>query len=87
MITLTQELDLTRQYLEIYKIRMGLCLLLERLWPELKILGQAQNEIEALSLIELGKPDIEFLDIKMPGIIGITVAKKVSNAWKQPLHG
>jgi CheY-like chemotaxis protein len=36
------------------------------------------NEIEALSLIELGKPDIAFLDIKMPGITGIDVAKKVS---------
>jgi DNA-binding LytR/AlgR family response regulator len=63
-------------------LRKGLCLLLERLWPELKILGQAQNGIEALSLIELEKPDIAFLDITMPGMTGIAVAKKVSNACK-----
>jgi len=63
-------------------LRKGLTLLLERLWPELKILGQAQNGIEALSLIEFEKPDIAFLDIKMPGMTGINVAKKVSNACK-----
>ena len=63
-------------------LRKGLSLLLERLWPELKILGQAQNGIKALSLIELEKPDIAFLDIKMPGMTGINVAKKVSNACK-----
>ncbi len=63
-------------------LRRGLTLLLERLWPELKILGQAQNGIEALSLIELEKPDIAFLDIKMPGMTGLNVAKKVSNACK-----
>lgn len=63
-------------------LRKGLTLLLERLWPELKILGQAQNGIEALSLIELEKPDIAFLDIKMPGMTGLNVAKKVSNACK-----
>ena len=63
-------------------LRMGLILLLERLWPELKILGQAQNGIKALSLIELEKPDIAFLDIQMPGMTGIAVAKKVSNACK-----
>ena len=49
-------------------LRMGIGLLLERLWPELKILGQSQNGIEALSLIELEKPDIAFLDIQMPGL-------------------
>jgi len=63
-------------------LRMGLILLLERLWPELKILGQAQNGMEALSLIELEKPDIAFLDIQMPGMTGIAVAKKVPNACK-----
>ena len=63
-------------------LRISICLLLERLWPELKILGQAQNGIEAVSLIENEKPDIAFLDIKMPGLSGVAVAKKVSNACK-----
>ena len=63
-------------------LRIGMGLLLERLWPELKILGQAQNGIEALSLINKKKPDIAFLDIKMPGLTGVKVAKKVSNVCK-----
>ena len=63
-------------------LRIGISILLERLWPELKILGQAQNGIEALSLIENEKPDIAFLDIKMPGMSGVKVAEKVSNICK-----
>ncbi len=63
-------------------LRTGICLLLERLWPELKILGQAQNGIEAVSLIEQEKPDMAFLDIKMPGMTGVMVANKVSHICK-----
>ncbi|MCP3872727.1 MAG: response regulator transcription factor [Desulfobacteraceae bacterium] len=63
-------------------LRMGISVLLERLWPELTILGQAQNGIEALSLIEQERPDIAFLDIKMPGMTGVEVAKKISGICK-----
>ncbi|NOX33626.1 MAG: response regulator transcription factor [Deltaproteobacteria bacterium] len=63
-------------------LRIAISVLLERLWPELQILGQAQNGIEALSLIEKEQPDIAFLDIQMPGMTGINVAKKVSNDCK-----
>ncbi len=63
-------------------LRIGISVLLERLWPELKVLGYAQNGIEAVSLIEHEKPDIAFLDIKMPGMSGVAVAKKVSNTCK-----
>jgi len=63
-------------------LRIGICILLERLWPELKVVGQAQNGIEAVSLIEDKKPDIAFLDIQMPGMSGVAVARKVSNTCK-----
>lgn len=49
-----------------------------QLWPELVICGQATNGIDALKLIEAHKPDIAFLDIKMPGLSGIEVAQKIS---------
>lgn len=49
-----------------------------QLWPELVICGQATNGIDALKLIETIKPDIAFLDIKMPGLSGIQVAQKIS---------
>ena len=48
-----------------------------QLWPELVICGQATNGIDALKLIETYKPDIAFLDIKMPGLSGIEVAQKI----------
>jgi DNA-binding LytR/AlgR family response regulator len=55
---------------------------LEQLWPELEISGQAKNGDEALLLITQKKPDIAFLDIKMPGLTGVEVAKKVFDQCK-----
>ena len=60
----------------------GLKIMLDRLWPELEICGEAQTGKEALALIEKTKPDIAFLDIKMPGLSGIQVAKKAYNVCK-----
>lgn len=47
---------------------------LAKLWPELKILGEASDGIAALSFINRLRPDIVFLDIRMPGLNGIEVA-------------
>jgi len=49
--------------------------LLKKLWPELKIIGIAHSGSEALSLIKQEEPDIAFLDIKMPAMSGLNVAK------------
>lgn len=57
-------------------IRANVVRLLERLWPELTITGQARNGPEALALLERTAPDIAFLDIQMPGMTGLDVAKK-----------
>jgi DNA-binding LytR/AlgR family response regulator len=59
--------------------------LVERLaevWPELVICGQAKNGQEALDLIERHKPQIAFLDIKMPGLTGMEVAAKIAGACR-----
>lgn len=45
-------------------------------WPELYICGEAKNGLEAMSLIEKERPDIAFLDIRMPGMTGLEVAGK-----------
>lgn len=50
---------------------------LRLLWPELTICGEAANGPEALSMIETLRPDIAFLDIRMPGFSGLKVAEKV----------
>jgi DNA-binding LytR/AlgR family response regulator len=50
---------------------------LKVLWPELEIAGHAENGIEAVSLLEGLQPDIVFLDIQMPGLNGLEVARHV----------
>ncbi len=60
------------------QLRIHLKSKLNLLWPELTICGEAANGIEALELIETCHPAIAFLDIKMPGLTGIEVARKMS---------
>lgn len=50
--------------------------LLQKLWPELQLIGAAHSGPEALSLIRKNEPDIAFLDIKMPVINGVNVAMR-----------
>ncbi len=57
-------------------IRASLVRHLEKLWPELAVIGQAGNGLEALALLEQGAPDIAFLDIRMPGMTGLEVARQ-----------
>ncbi len=48
---------------------------LAALWPELVIAGVAANGPGAQALIEAEAPDIAFLDIRMPGLTGLDVAR------------
>ena len=50
---------------------------LGKLWSELSIQGEAEDGIAALALIESVKPDVVFLDIQMPGLTGIDVARSI----------
>jgi DNA-binding LytR/AlgR family response regulator len=50
---------------------------LGRLWPELSIVGEASDGLEALRLLDRHRPDILFLDIEMPGVTGMDVARQV----------
>ncbi len=44
-------------------------------WPELTIMAEAGNGIEAVALAGVHQPDIVFLDIRMPGQSGIEAAR------------
>jgi DNA-binding LytR/AlgR family response regulator len=48
-------------------------------YPELDIVGIAGNGPEALRLIEEHDPDVLFLDIRMPGLNGLEVARRVAD--------
>src|SRR5574341_187706 len=47
-------------------------------WPELIISGEITDGIEAARLIEEARPEVAFLDIRMPGLSGIEVARKAA---------
>lgn len=52
---------------------------LAELWPELRICGIAVNGDDALAKINNEKPDLVFLDIKMPGLSGLEVARRMTH--------
>ena len=60
------------------QLRIYLRSKLAGLWPELVISGEAENGHQALDLIETRRPGIAFLDIKMPGLSGLEVAKRMT---------
>ena len=55
---------------------------LSEVWPELVICGEAGNGLEALKIIEKERPHIAFLDIRMPGLSGMEVAKKIAGSCR-----
>ncbi len=53
--------------------------MLTALWPELKILAVANDGISALQLFEQHRPNIAFLDIQMPRMDGLDVARSIGD--------
>lgn len=51
---------------------------LAKLWPELDICAEAKDGIEALRALDAHAPEIVFLDIQLPGMTGLEVARKAS---------
>jgi DNA-binding LytR/AlgR family response regulator len=52
---------------------------LGQVWPELEIIGEAKNGEEAVELVRQLKPDLTFLDIRMPGTNGMDAARQIGN--------
>jgi DNA-binding LytR/AlgR family response regulator len=48
---------------------------LAKLWPELQVVAKAHNGLEAIQLLDRHEPAIAFLDIEMPGLNGLEVAR------------
>ncbi len=51
---------------------------LGQLWPELRIVGEAADGVQALRLLDEHQPDVLFLDIQMPGATGLEVARQAN---------
>lgn len=52
--------------------------LLRTLWPQLRIVARAGDGVEALNAIETHAPDLALLDIHMPLLTGIEVARQIA---------
>ena len=60
------------------QLRIYLRSKLTDLWPELDICAEAENGLKAQELIEKNRPQIAFLDINMPGLSGLEVARNIT---------
>ncbi len=55
---------------------------LQVLWPDLAVLEEAGDGPSALRALTAHKPDVAFLDIRMPGLTGLQVAQLVEGTTK-----
>ena len=52
---------------------------LRKIWPELEIIASVEDGAAALEALEDRAPDFMFLDIQMPEMTGVEVARHVGN--------
>jgi DNA-binding LytR/AlgR family response regulator len=64
-------------------LRNALRAMLEEAWPELRIVAECEDGIAAMEAIAAHRPDISFLDIRMPGVSGLDVARAAVAAKSQ----
>ena len=53
--------------------------MLATLWPELIVVAECENGISAIEAWTAEKPDVAFLDIRMPGLGGLEVARQAAS--------
>jgi DNA-binding LytR/AlgR family response regulator len=53
---------------------------LAEVWPELEIVAEAKNGREAVEAVATHRPDLAFLDIRMPGMTGVEAAREIGDA-------
>ncbi len=51
---------------------------LQQVWPELEVVAEAKNGVEAVAAVSQYRPDVIFLDIRMPGLTGVEAAKEIA---------
>lgn len=51
---------------------------LAEVWPALEIVAEARNGNEAVALVAEHRPELVFLDIRMPGLTGVEAARQIA---------
>lgn len=57
-----------------------------RSFPEVTVLGEAEDGPGALERIQELQPDVVFLDVQMPGLSGLEVAREIMARRRKPPH-
>jgi DNA-binding LytR/AlgR family response regulator len=58
--------------------RQSMIALLGQLWPEARVVAACADGLEALEAFARESPEVAFLDIRMPGLDGLAVARSMS---------
>jgi DNA-binding LytR/AlgR family response regulator len=54
-------------------------------YPDIVMVGEARDGLEAVEMIEAQRPDLVFLDIQMPGLTGFEVLQSIPASVAMPL--
>jgi two-component system LytT family response regulator len=54
---------------------------LKAAWPALRVVGRAEHGAAAVELALRNRPDVLFLDIRMPGLSGFEAAEAIAEDW------
>jgi DNA-binding LytR/AlgR family response regulator len=61
-------------------LRQALVAELGRAWPSLQVLAECEDGASAVEALAEHQPDVAFLDIRMPGLTGLEVARVTAEA-------
>jgi two-component system response regulator YesN len=64
------------------KIRRGLRATVERVRPDMQVVGEAEDGETALAMVKKEKPDILMIDVRMPFLNGLDLIQKINDVWR-----